>query len=100
MRMAKISELRDGLSRYIEYVRTGGRVLIMDRNRPVAEIVPLEASGRARGATDEARLDALQRQGLIRRGTGRIPSEALRGTGPAGGSRVLEALLDERASGR
>jgi len=38
MRMATISDLRDGLSRYIEYVRTGGRVLIMVRNRPVAEI--------------------------------------------------------------
>lgn len=98
--MAKITELRDGLSRYIEYVRTGGRVLIMDRNRPVAEIVPLGASGEGRGTTDGARLDALQRQGLIRRGTGRIPPEAVRGSGPAKGARVLKALLAERESGR
>ena len=98
--MARISELRDGLSRYIEYVRTGGRVLIMDRNRPVAEIVPLEASGKGRATTDGARLDDLQRQGLIRRGTGRIPPEAVRGAGPARGARVLEALLEERESGR
>lgn len=39
-----IKELRDGLSRYIEEVReTGQQVIVTDRGRPVAKLVPLES---------------------------------------------------------
>jgi len=100
MKTARISELRDRLSRYLDHVRAGGRILIMDRNRPVAEIVPVGPSAGARAGTDDGRLDALQREGLLRRGTGRIPPEAIRGAGPARGAGVLDALLRERESGR
>ena len=99
MRMARISQLRDKLSRYLDHVRAGGRVVIMDRNRPVAQIIPLSPSNR-QGSIEEGRLEALQREGLLRRGTGRIPPELVRGAGPGKGARVLEALLEERASSR
>jgi prevent-host-death family protein len=99
MQKAKISELRDHLSRYLDHVRTGGRVLVLDRNRPVAEIVPVASAG-ARSAIDDGRLAALERDGLISRGTGRIPTELLRGTSVGKGARVLQALLEERAGGR
>lgn len=98
--MARISELRDRLSRYLDHVRAGGRVLILDRNRPVAEIVPVGTPGGRRGGTEDGRLDALQREGLLRRGTGRIPPEVVRGVGPGKGAHVLDALLEERESGR
>jgi prevent-host-death family protein len=98
--MARISELRNRLSRYLDHVRAGGRVLIMDRNRPVAEIVPVGTTSASRGNTDDGRLDALQREGLVRRGTGRIPPELVRGAGPARGARVLDALLEERETDR
>lgn len=100
MKMARISELRDRLSRYLDHVRAGGRVVILDRNRPVAEIVPVGTSGSHRNRADDGRLDALQREGLLRRGTGRIPPEVMRRSGPGKSARVLDALLEERESGR
>ena len=44
MKGAKIGELRNHLSRYLDHVRGGGEVLVLDRDRPVARIVaPLAA---------------------------------------------------------
>ena len=74
--------------------------MILDRNRPVAEIVPAGMPGGRRGDSEQGRLEALQREGLLRRGTGRIPPEAVRGTGPGKGAHVLDALLEERDGGR
>ena len=74
--------------------------MILDRNRPIAEIVPVGTPGGPRSRTEDGRLDALQREGLLRRGTGRIPPEIVRGAGPGKGARVLDALLEERESSR
>lgn len=100
VKVARISELRCRLSRYLDHVRAGGRVLILDRNRPVAEIIPVGASRKRIRTTDGRQLDALERQGLLRRGTGGIPPEDIRRAGAGKGARVLEALLEERESGR
>jgi prevent-host-death family protein len=40
MRTAKISELKAKLSAHIEFVKNGEEVLIFDRNKPVARLVP------------------------------------------------------------
>jgi prevent-host-death family protein len=40
MRTAKISELKAKLSAHIGYVKHGEEVLILDRNTPVARLVP------------------------------------------------------------
>ncbi len=40
MRTAKISELKAKLSAHIQYVKSGEEVLILDRNTPVARLVP------------------------------------------------------------
>jgi antitoxin (DNA-binding transcriptional repressor) of toxin-antitoxin stability system len=100
MKVAKISELRDQLSRYLDHVRAGGRVLVLDRDRPVAEIVPVGRSRSGKGESDETLLAALEREGLLVRGTGSIPPELLRGDAPGEGAGVLAALLEERDSGR
>ena len=100
MKKAKIAELRNGLSRYLDHVRAGGTVLVYDRDTPIAEIVPLTRS-KTRSKKEE-RLARLEAKGAIKRGTGdmaawlkthkpiKIPG------GPAG---VVQALLDERESG-
>ena len=103
MKKAKIAELRNGLSRYLDHVRAGGSVVVYDRDTPIAEIVPLTRSKtRSKKDLDEARLPRLEAKGAIRRGTGdfaawlkahkpiKFPG------GPAG---VVQALLDERESG-
>jgi len=102
MKKAKIAQLRNGLSRYLDHVRAGGCVLVYDRDTPIAEIVPITRSKtRSKKDLDEERLARLERKGLIRRGTGDLaawfkthkPIEV-----PEGAS-VLQALLEERESG-
>jgi antitoxin (DNA-binding transcriptional repressor) of toxin-antitoxin stability system len=95
MKQAKIAILKNNLSRYLAHVRGGGSVLVLDRDRPVARLVPLP-SGDARGASE--RLARLERQGLIRRGTvGRAGSAPPQPVRLPGG--VLRGLLEEREHG-
>ena len=95
MKQAKIANLKDNLSRYLEHVRRGGSVLVLDRDRPVARLVPLPHDG-AHGASE--RLARLERQGLVRRGTGRSSvTAASKPVRLPGG--VLRGLLEERERG-
>jgi prevent-host-death family protein len=44
MRSVKIAELKDHLSEHLRAVEQGSEVLVTDRNRPIARIVPVLAS--------------------------------------------------------
>ncbi len=92
MKKAKIGELKNNLSRYLDYVRGGGSVLVLDRDQPVAQIIP------SRGAGRDERLARLERRGLIRRGAGGLPRWLERKAAKVRGS-VLRDLLEERRSG-
>jgi antitoxin (DNA-binding transcriptional repressor) of toxin-antitoxin stability system len=97
MKKAKVGELKNGLSKYLSHVRAGGTVVVFDRDRPIAHIVPVPAS--ARRPRDEDRLARLERQGVLRRGHGSV-AEWLRSYRPRRGTTgALKALLDERRSG-
>ncbi len=96
MKSAKIAELRNDLSRFLAYVRHGGRVRVLDRDRPIAELVPVQAE-RARGTGPLNRIaDDLERRGVLRRGSGVVPARILRGRLPRAKKSVLAALLEER----
>ena len=41
MRTVNIAELKNNLSAYLEQVKNGVELIVMDRNRPVARLVPL-----------------------------------------------------------
>jgi len=98
MEKANVSKFKNNLSRYLAYVRKGGRVVIFNRDAPVAELVPIDPGGSQHETTDR-HLERLERQGIVARGTGKVPEELL--TPPEGSpSGALEALLEERASGR
>jgi|GEM_PF-471125 len=99
MKRVRITELRDHLSRYLDHVRAGGKVIVLDRNRPVTEIVPVGSTPTGPGI-DEGRLAGLERDGIVSRGSGRIPDEILQPTALGKGAKVLAALLEERESGR
>jgi antitoxin (DNA-binding transcriptional repressor) of toxin-antitoxin stability system len=97
MKYAKIGELRDGLSRYIDEVREGTEVLVLDRDRPVARIVPAGGPSPVPGGDEERLLD-LERRGLLRRGKGRYP-QVLKGQPVKVRGSVLSDLRSERESG-
>jgi len=45
MRSVNIGDLKNNLSRYLNEVRRGSEVVVKDRNKPIARIVPLAATG-------------------------------------------------------
>lgn len=96
MKEAKIAALKNQLSRYLALVRRGEVVRILDRNVPIAQIVPILSPG-ADENIGTAALAEMERKGLIRRGTGRFDREILETDPPGKPSGVLQALLEERA---
>jgi len=100
MKQAKVSELKNNLSRYLSYVRRGGIVRVYDRDRPVAELVPIGRMSTTGSAELDAVLEDLERKGIVRRGTGELPPDFLTRPLPRARRSVVEALLDERREGR
>jgi antitoxin (DNA-binding transcriptional repressor) of toxin-antitoxin stability system len=98
VKSAKISELKNNLSRFLAYVRRGGTVRVYDRDTPVADITPCGSA--ARDADGEATLASLERDGLLQRGTKDLPPDFLRRRLPKAKASVLQALLDERRDNR
>ncbi|MBN2575623.1 MAG: type II toxin-antitoxin system prevent-host-death family antitoxin [Deltaproteobacteria bacterium] len=94
----KISELKNRLSHYLRQVQRGEPVLVSDRHRVIARI---DAAGDLPSAATEDGpwLADLERRGIVRRGTGRLPRGWL-GQRPKVKADVLAALLDERREGR
>jgi prevent-host-death family protein len=84
-----IAELRQNLSRYLERVARGERLVVTDRNRPVAELGP--------PATATSALDRLVAAGRVSAPTRRGLPEPLALDGdPYALSRALEAARGER----
>ena len=97
MKTAAVSELKASLSEYLGQVKAGEEVLVTDRGKPIARIVPLGSDMTGQ----PPHLLELERAGLARIGTGVIPAafwERPRPADPAG--KGLEALLREREEGR
>ena len=92
---AKIGELKNHLSRYLALVRKGQIVRVLDRDVPIAQIVPISYGQGEQPAGAEA-LIALERKGILRRGTGRFSREILEKDPPGRPAGVLAALLEER----
>ena len=95
MTQAAISELKAKLSEYLTKVKAGEEVVVTDRGRPVARLVPYDA-----GPKRDPDIQDLARRGLIILGRGRLREELLQPSpvkDPEGG--VLKALLEEREEG-
>lgn len=99
VKKANVAEMKNELSRYLAYVRRGGRVTIFNRDTPVAELVPARDSEAGTGDRLERAVRQLARDGVVRRSKGSVPKQLLE---PLSGSPsgVLDALLEERATGR
>ena len=97
MKSATITEAKNRLSALIDLVRAGETIVILDRGVPVARLEPATADPDSSG-----RLRRLERAGLMRVGTDAPPLDLLRRSGPriSPGASAVQAVLDERASGR
>jgi prevent-host-death family protein len=96
MRSTSISETKAKLSALLDLVQAGETVTITDRGKPVARIVPAADAGDVEG-----RLARLERAGLITRPKGPpLDVEAFLAKPRPRIEGVLEALLEERRTGR
>jgi prevent-host-death family protein len=84
-----VGELRQNLSRYLRRVERGERLIVTDRNRPVAELGPAPSTG--------AELDRLILEGRVSRPRLSGLPEPLQLTGdPYALSRALDEIRHER----
>jgi prevent-host-death family protein len=67
VRSTNIADLRNRLTQYLKEVRAGQEIIVRDRNRPIAKIVPLAIDDE--GAEDEALVAA----GLMRKAERPLP---------------------------
>lgn len=95
MRQVGIAEAKNNLSALLDRVRRGERVLITDRGNPVASIIPAEPDAGA-----AAGIARLEREGLIRRGSGRAELILTPPPKLKRGASALAALLEDRREGR
>jgi len=96
MKTAAVSELKARLSEYLNQVKAGMEVLITDRGKPVARLVPLSRSKDLKES-----LVRMEKEGLIRIGSGKLPKTFWTMNRPDDSNgMVLKALLDEREAGR
>ena len=96
MPTASISEAKAKLSALLDKVKAGESVTITARGVPIAKIVPLAPAD----VDWDKRLDRLERQGLIRRPKKKLDVEAFLAKPRPRIEGVLEALLEERRTGR
>jgi len=67
VRSTNIADLRNRLTHYLREVRAGEEIVVRDRQRPIAKIVPFTVDD---GEAEDA---ALVAGGLMRKGSGAVP---------------------------
>ena len=87
-----VAELKNQLSKYLTFVKSGEEVVIRDRNLPVAKLVPFSAEG-----TDDQDL-ILAAAGKLRLPKARLDVRALLKipTGSVTGNKAIEAVVADR----
>jgi len=95
MRTVNVAKLKDQLSKYLTFAKSGEEVVIRDRNLPVAKLVPFPAEG-----ADDQELK------LVAAGRLRLPTVELDvkqllkvPTGTVKGNKAIRAILAEREEG-
>ena len=99
MKIASITEAKNGLSALIDGLKTGSPVLIVDRGRPVARLEPVTGSA---GDDHDGRLSRLLREGVVRPRRCAPPRALYKSQPPRAraGASAVDALTAERRGGR
>jgi prevent-host-death family protein len=97
MKTAAVSQLKASLSGYLLTVKAGEEVVVTDRGRPIAKLVPMAASD----AIPE-HLRSLEKKGIIAVGAGKKLPKGFWDLPRPKDSKgyALKALLEERREGR
>ncbi len=96
MRTTTVSQLKVSLSAYLRQVKAGEELLITERGRPIARLLPL-----ANSTPLPEHLRALEEKGLLKRGEKPLPLDFWDLPRPADPQAVVRsAVLREREEGR
>jgi prevent-host-death family protein len=92
MRSVNVAELKNRLSKYLRFARSGEEVVIRDRNLPVAKLVPFLVEG----ADDQELM--LVAAGKLRLPKARLDVKELLKipTGSVVGNKAIQAVLADR----
>ena len=97
MKTAAVSELKAFLSKYLSKVKAGEEVVVTDRGKPVAKIVPIRHTEREIAP----HLLTLERAGLARIGKASLPTDFWKLPRPKDRKGLaLQSLIKEREEGR
>ena len=97
MKTAAVSKLKASLSEYLSKVKAGEEVIVTDRGKPIAKIVPLKRSETA----IPSHLLTLEKAGLARIGRGKLRADFWKMARPKDKKGLgLASLLKEREEGR
>jgi prevent-host-death family protein len=93
MKTVAVAELKAALSKYLSAVKAGEEVLVTDRGKPIAKMIPL-----APGDIDVPdQLLTLERAGLAVIGRKRLPKDFWTLARPrVAGHEAVQAVIDER----
>ncbi len=80
-----VTDLKATLSARLRQVRAGEELLVLDRGKPIARLVPVREA--------DAELAELERAGLVHVGTGKIDASFWETRGPADPNGMLAAAL-------
>ena len=97
MKSTAVSTLKATLSACLAKVKAGEEVIVMERGKPIARLVPMPRSGEV----GSAHLLDLARSGQARLGSGKLPVGFWKMRRPQDRrGQAVRALLAERAEGR
>jgi antitoxin (DNA-binding transcriptional repressor) of toxin-antitoxin stability system len=101
--MIKIADLKNNLSRHLAVVKQGGQITVLERDRPVARIIPFIPADTAESGADPAaaeRMADLARQGVLTLGDAAAARQWIASHPPlrlpAGGRGAVETLIEMR----
>jgi prevent-host-death family protein len=93
VKKANIGEIKTHFSSYLKGVKDGGTVLVTERNKPVAKIVPLDDDDKY-----ESEEEQLIAEGILSapRNSEPLPDDFFDDLPFVRGNRAIEVLLEER----
>jgi prevent-host-death family protein len=95
MKTTTVSKLKASLSEYLRSVKAGEEVLVTERGRPIAKLIP---SASSKSLPDH--LVEMEKQGFVKLGSGKLPKgfwNLPRPKDPKG--LVVKAVIREREEG-